>query len=491
MDTKAEYRKQVNEMGKKEFTFLKMQEYGFWPSNLPTPYERQQNETAEDFENRKKLLGKYQKLSEQISDAYNGRHEIEKKISSLKKELQDTWDYEKIRSVVAQEIMKESIARRAERKAERERQKQLKSEAWKKRKAESILFIGRGYSSLLGKKETDIQKLNKNQMPVIETDRELAAFLHLDYNILRYLAYHRDVITFDNYYRFDVPKRNGGTRHIAAPKTHLKSAQRQILDGILQKAEICETAHGFIKSKSVITGAKVHKTCPCLLINIDLENFFPTITYERVRGLFQSFGYSGYIASLLAMICTYCERIPLEIKGETKYIKTSGRILPQGSPASPMITNIICRQMDKRINGLCQKLGLTYTRYADDMSFSYNGGTDNFNIGGFLNSINKIIEEEGFHINKEKTHVLRKNNRQYITGIVINNEEIGVPRKWVKILKASIHNAQKLKHSGRPVPYATQLEISGKIAWLRSVNEKRYQKIIQNGTELLKELKTI
>ena len=121
MDTKAEYRKQVNEMGKKEFTFLKMQEYGFWPSNLPTPYERQQNETAEDFENRKKLLGKYQKLSEQISDAYNGRHEIEKKISSLKKELQDTWDYEKIRSVVAQEIMKESIARRAERKAERER----------------------------------------------------------------------------------------------------------------------------------------------------------------------------------------------------------------------------------------------------------------------------------------------------------------------------------------------------------------------------------
>ena len=79
----------------KEFTFLKMQEYGFWPSNLPTPYERQQNETAEDFENRKKLLGKYQKLSEQISDAYNERHEIEKKISSLKKELQDTWDYEK------------------------------------------------------------------------------------------------------------------------------------------------------------------------------------------------------------------------------------------------------------------------------------------------------------------------------------------------------------------------------------------------------------
>ena len=144
MDTKAEYRTLVQNMGKKEFTFLKMQEYGFWPSNLPTPYERQQNETEEDFENRKKLLAELQKLSEQISEAYQEKTEIEKKISHLKKQYEDTWDYEKIRAVVSQEIMKESIARRAERKAERERQKQLKSEAWNKRKAENIVFIGKG-----------------------------------------------------------------------------------------------------------------------------------------------------------------------------------------------------------------------------------------------------------------------------------------------------------------------------------------------------------
>ena len=216
MDTKAEYRTLVQNMGKKEFTFLKMQEYGFWPSNLPTPYERQQNETEEDFENRKKLLDEFQKLSEQISEAYQEKTEIEKKISHLNKEYQATWDYEKIRAVVAQEIMKESIARRAERKAERERQKQLKSEAWNKRKAENIIFIGKGYSGLLGKKETNVQKLKENQMPVIETDKELAKFLQIEYKTLRYLAYHRDVVTFDNYYRFDIPKKSGGTRHIAA-----------------------------------------------------------------------------------------------------------------------------------------------------------------------------------------------------------------------------------------------------------------------------------
>ncbi len=488
MDTKAEYRNLVNNMGKKEFTFLKMQEYGFWPSNLPTPYERQQNETEQDFKNRKLLLDEFQKLSEKISNLYQEKEEIEKKLSHLKKEYQGTWDYERIRAAVAQEIMKESIARRAEKKAERERQKQLKSEAWNKRKAETIVFIGKGYSNLLAKKETDIQKLKENQIPVIETDHELAELLQIDYQTLRYLVYHRDVITFDNYYRFDIPKKSGGTRHIAAPKAQLKAAQKQILEQILQKIEVSDLSHGFIKSRSVLTSAKSHHTSPDLLINIDLENFFPTITFERVRGLYQSFGYSGYIASLLAMLCTYCERIPLEIKGEIKYIKTSDRILPQGSPASPMITNIICRNMDKRIYGLCKKLGVTYTRYADDMSFSYIGDTDNFAIGDFLSSIHQIIEAEGFHMKKEKTHILRKNNRQYITGIVINNEEIGVPKKWVKILKASIHNAQKLKDSGGSVSNTTIHEISGKIAWLKNVNAKRYETIISQGTEFLKSL---
>ncbi len=486
MDTKAEYRNLVQTMGKKEFTFQKMQEYGFWPSDLPTPYERQQNETAQDFENRKRLLEEFQKLSEQISNACQKEREIERKLSALKKQYQDTWDYEKIRSVVAQEIMKESIAKRAERKAERERQKKLKSEAWKKRKAEHIVFIGKGYSSLLGKKETDKERLEERQMPVIETDWQLADALKVEYRTLRYLAYHRDVVAFDNYYRFEIPKKSGGMRQIAAPKTQLKAAQRQILEQILEKAETAEAAHGFRKERSVLTGAMAHEMGPTLLINIDLENFFPTVTFERVRGLFQSFGYSGYIASLLAMICTYCERMPLEVKGETKYIKTSDRILPQGSPASPMITNILCRNMDKRIQGLCKKLGLTYTRYADDMSFSYTGDAEAFAIGSFLGSLEKIIESEGFHMNKEKTHVLRKSNRQYITGIVINNAEIGVPKKWVKILKASIHNAKKLRDSGQDVPEKTVHEISGKIAWLRSVNEKRYQKVIQEGMDFIK-----
>ena len=176
-DNRTGYRKAVNEMGKKEFTFLKMQEYGFWPKDLPTPYERQQNETEEDYKYRKQLLKEYQKLSEKIAKVYEEIGEIDKKLLELQKEYKDTWDYEKIRQEVSRAIMKESLERRAERKAQREAQQEKKRQEWQKKKAENIVFIGRGYSSLLAQKETKKEQLEKFHLPVLEDDKQLAEFL--------------------------------------------------------------------------------------------------------------------------------------------------------------------------------------------------------------------------------------------------------------------------------------------------------------------------
>lgn len=483
---KEDYRKQVNQMGKKEFTLMKMQEYGFWPKDLPTPYERQENESKEDYNKRKKLISELNKLSEDISKLYQEKEEINNKLKEIRKKYNDTWDYEKIRIHVAKQIMQESIARREERKKQKELEKKIRSEEWKKKRAENIIFIGKNYSGLLYDKETDINKLKENNLPVIETDKELAEFLSIEYKTLRFLTYHRDVVTTDHYYRFKIPKKSGGMRDIAAPKTSLKSVQRKILDDILNKIPVSPNAHGFLNGKSVISGAKVHDTSPTLLINMDLKDFFPTITFERVRGLFKSFGYSGYISSLLAMLCTYCERMPIEIKGETKYIKTTDRILPQGSPASPMITNIICQKMDKRLNGISKYFNLTYTRYADDISFSYTDDKNSLDISKFMGIVNKIVKEEGFSIKSEKTKVLRKNNRQIITGIVINNDEIGVTKKWVKNLRALIYNTKK---DTSKADYQTINEIKGRVGWLKNINAKRYKNIINDGENLLNILK--
>lgn len=508
---RQDYREIVNQMGKKEFTLLKMQEYGFWPKNLPTPYEKQENETKEEYALRKNLIKDYEKVIKQISDLYEEKDKINQKLRELKKKYDETWDYEKIRLDVSKTIMEESIARRKERKEKRELEKKEKSEAWAKEKADKIVFIGKGYSNLLYDKENNNDKLLLQGLPIIEDDKALSEFLGIEYKKLRFLVYHRDVVSVDHYHRYSIPKKKGGERNIAAPKSILKNAQRKILEEILSKIPVSEHAHGFLKGKSVVSGAKVHmldkdgsessNRTPYgmdkeyminkdentqLLINMDLEDFFPTITFERVRGMFKAFGYSGYISSLLAMICTYCERMEVEVRGDIKYVKTSNRILPQGSPASPMITNIICRKLDKRLSVLSFKYNCTYTRYADDMSFSFREESIDLNLGKFMGLVSKIVNEEGLNINKKKTRFLRKNNRQCITGIVINNDEIGVPKKWIKTLRAAIYNAKKLIGNGEEVPAKTVNEISGMISWVKSVNAVRYANIIEEGMSLIK-----
>lgn len=495
IDNKQNYREAVSSIGKKEFTLIKMQEYGFWPEDLPTPYEKQSNETPEEYKKRKKLLEEYDKVIKEINDIYKEKDDINNKLKELQKKYDDTWDYEKIRKDVSQIIMKESIERRKEIKRLRALEKEKKSEEWKEYRSENIVYIGKGYSNALFLRNTNVESLKKLGLPIINDDKELAEFLGIEYKQLRFLTYHRDVVRFDNYARYTIPKKKGGVRSIAAPKKILKDVQRRILDEILNKIVVSDCANGFIKGKSIISGAEIHKNSNVeLLINIDLENFFETITFERVRGMFQRFGYSGYVSSLLAMICTYCERMEMEIKGEKVYVKTSERILPQGSPASPMITNIICSKLDNRLNGLASKYNFTYSRYADDMSFSFNEGNevlkftseseDSINVGKVLGIISKIIKEEGFTVNTEKTKFLRKNNRQAITGIVINNGKIGVPKKWVKNLRAALFNAKKLKESGSDIPYSTVSEIKGMSAWLACVNKKRYSNIIKECESL-------
>lgn len=485
-DKRTDYRQQVKNIGKKEFTLIKMQEFGFWPKNLPTPYEIQENETPEQYNERKKLLAEYDKIIKQITVLYTEKDAINKKLSELKKELDQTWDYEKIRQDVAKKIMQESIARRAKRKKERELLKQQKSLAWQKHKAQNIVFIGKGYSNALHDKKTDQEKLQNLQMPLINDDKQLADFLAIDYNKLRYLVYHRDVVTFDNYHRYNIPKKKGGERNIAAPKTTLKNAQRKILEEILYKIPPSQHTHGFLTQKSVVTNAKSHKTNPELLLTMDIQDFFPTITFQRVKGMFKNFGYSAYISSLLAMICTYCERMPIDVKGVTRYVKTSDRILPQGAPTSPMITNIICLKLDKRLSALANKYGAIYTRYADDMSFSFQQTPTTVDIGKILGMVCNITKDEGFDINSNKTRFLRQNNCQCITGIVVNNEQIGVTKKWLKNFRAAIFNLNKLKSSNTPLPADKINEISGMASWLQSVNPNRYAKIIQQALEISK-----
>lgn len=486
MDNRSNYREMVNQMGKKEFTLMKMQEYGFWPKDLPTPYERQDLETEESYNKRKKLIKEYEEIVKDLNKLWGDKTELSRELRLMANKYDKSWDYDKARKFISKEIMKESVARRKARKEEREKAKEERSRAWVKHKAEEIVYIGNGYSSSIAYKEANKERLEEIGLPVIESDRELATILGIEYKDLRSISYHRDVVKVDHYYRYTVPKKRGGVRKIAAPKSVLKFAQRRILEEILEKINISESAFGFVKGRSIVTSAEKHLYNTELLINMDLEDFFPSITFKRVKGMFKSLGYSGYISSILAMITTDCHRVEVEVNGEIKHVKSGERVLPQGAPSSPMITNIICNHLDKRLECLCNKSGFVYSRYADDMSFSLDSNKiiEDINISKFLGLVNKIVKDEGFTIKREKTKFLKKNNSQGITGITINNGQLGISKKWIKNLRAAIYNSEKLKENGIDIPIDKINEINGMINFAKDVNSERYCKLINKWNEL-------
>lgn len=122
------------------------------------------------------------------------------------------------------------------------------------------------------------------------------------------------------------------------------------------------------------------------------------------------------------------------------------------------------------------------------MSFSFINENTDLTYGRLIGLISKIVKEEGFNINKNKTKFLRQNNRQCITGIVINNEEIGVPKKWIKNLRAAIYNANKLKNNEQIPSSKTINEISGMTSWIKSVNSEKYKNIIDDAMNLINSL---
>ena len=300
-DSRAHYYSMVNRLGKKQFTLLKMIEYGFWPDDIPTPFEKQKDESDKDFAKREKLMGEYNELISQLTKLYQTKGKISKKLKSLQAEYDSYGDLATVRKELAKKLWDESIERREERKRQRLLAKQQKTEAWLKKKKEEIVFVGKGYSSLLYNHETNEKRLKSSNLPVVHTATELATLLGIEYQQLRFLSYHREAVTVDHYVRYKIPKRSGGERNIAAPMPILKRAQRSVLDNILENVPVHSAANGFLIEKSVVTNSIPHKKEPALLINMDLKDFFPTITFERVRGMFKSLGYSGHISSLLIM----------------------------------------------------------------------------------------------------------------------------------------------------------------------------------------------
>ena len=276
-----------------------------------------------------------------------------------------------------------------------------------------------------------------NKLKQLSTKDDFAELLGFkNSRFINYLLYS---IGTDNLYEtFTIPKKNGGERIIHAPKKELKFLQKRLANVLWdcylydlkskskeKKLKIPMLSHAFEKNKSIITNAQVHRNKKYLL-NIDLKDYFDSFNFGRVRGFFikdKDLQVTSEIATVIAQIACY-----------------QGK-LPQGAPSSPIITNLITRILDYRIVKIAKKYRFTYTRYADDMTFSTNRELNSNKLRAtkelenFLAELERLIISSGFEINPKKTRLSNNMQRQEVTGLVVN-KKINVKREYIKNTRA-------------------------------------------------------
>jgi len=237
-------------------------------------------------------------------------------------------------------------------------------------------------------------------------------------------------------------------RLLEAPTPILRGALRRLLADVLHQVPVHDAAHGFVRGRSVISGAREHLGAE-VVVGLDLRHFFAAISGVRACGLFARMGYPEPVAQTLAGLVT--NRVPVAVlarmpPGGDASARHRFRAwlraphLPQGAPTSPALANLVCFTLDARLAGYAAKLGARYTRYADDLTFS---GPARLRSGSprLVRAVTEIAAEEGFVVHQGKTRVQPRSGRQQVTGIVVNSAP-GLPRSEIEQLRAVLHDAR-------------------------------------------------
>ena len=246
----------------------------------------------------------------------------------------------------------------------------------------------------------------------LNSPEEVADLLEVKYKWLIYYIYR--LPEKERYEIFSVNKKSGEPRVVMAPSTPLKIVQRKLCNILNEVYKPKPSVNGFVQNRSVVTNASLHSNKRYVL-NLDIENFFPSINFGRVRGMFLKKPYEmpEKVATILAQICCHKNQ------------------LPQGAPTSPVVSNMICARLDGELQRLAKANNCTYSRYADDITFStsmpsFPEDIAKIELGNSVHDVIlgkdllRIIGENGFAINENKTRLQRRNHKQEVTGLTVN-----------------------------------------------------------------------
>ena len=312
-------------------------------------------------------------------------------------------------------------------------------------------------------------------VPTLPTPGELAAWLGLPLEQLDWFT--------DERRQHGRAKAHGPPRLIEAPKPRLKTMQRRILHGILDRVPVHDAAHGFVAGRSCLSGAQLH-TGAAALVSLDIADFFLTTSLGRVHALFRSLGYPHAAARMLTRLCstvtpeTVFDRLPKPARHTRAALRAYGAPhLPQGAPTSPVLANLVAWRLDVRLAGLAASFGAGYTRYADDMTFS-GDATFAARTGSLIEAVATIVEDEGYRLNDRKTRVMTRARRQQVTGIVVN-EHLNISRASYDALKATLTNCCRhgLDAENRDGHADFRAHLEGRVGWVESLNPARGRRL--------------
>jgi len=229
-----------------------------------------------------------------------------------------------------------------------------------------------------------------------------------------------------------IPKKSGGRRTIHAPDRMLKFVQTRVLKRYLTPLEYPAHIAAYVSGRTTRDSAEVHAGRPILIV-LDLKDFFTSTRRSWVRQAIQDeLGYSHRVASLLSDLMT----VPMNFPYGKRYV------VPQGAPTSGAICNWVAHhRMDRKILEVCERWGMAYTRYADDLAFSSTTNLDRKKTNAFIKQIVKLIREAGYSINKKKLRVARSGRQQRLLGMTIN-EKPNIMRLQFRKLRARIHHCK-------------------------------------------------
>ncbi|MER8522269.1 reverse transcriptase domain-containing protein [Mesorhizobium sp. M0644] len=300
--------------------------------------------------------------------------------------------------------------------------------------------------------------------PELASEAALLTYLGLSANELKKIWWFRGRM----YHQFEIAKGRDKTRIINAPNERLKYLQRHIAPLLDQLYRVRNPVHGFVSGKSVKTNALAHLR-KRFVLNIDLKDFFPSITENRVAGVLEALGIDSRVASIVARLCCHNAH------------------LPQGAPTSPVLSNMICFRLDKELLTFAKSARCIYTRYADDITLSSNQPmTALFEgpaqpLGHFapdllVATLRNIVVTNGFAINPNKAHYADRNSRRMVTGLKIN-ELINVDRRYVRNVRAALYSVETLGRKAAQAKFKSEHggtsdlgeHLGGKIIWLRYI----------------------